>query len=152
MSRLALILILDQFSRSLYRGTTQAFAQDSKACALTLEGIKGGHYEALKTPWEKTFFFFPLGHCEEIEKLDLVVKLAEDLVQKSPPEDRELLEFSAAQARRHRAIIARFGRHPHRNEVLGRKSTFDELEYLANGQLVHAHPMPPHLLQLLTNS
>jgi uncharacterized protein (DUF924 family) len=151
-SRLALILILDQFSRSLYRGDPQAFAQDSKACALTLEGIDIGHYAALKTPWEKTFFILPLGHCEEIENLNLVVKLAEDLVKDSSPEDRALLEFSAAQASRHREIINKFGRHPHRNEILGRKSTSQELKYLASGQLVHQHPMPLHLAQLLSSN
>lgn len=150
-SRLALIIILDQFSRLLYQGTLQAFTQDAKACALTFEGIDIGHYAALKTPWEKTFFILPLGHSEKIENLELVVKLADDLVQESSPEDRELLEFSAAQARRHREVIRKFGRHPHRNEILGRKSTPDELEYLS-GQLVHTHPMPAHLAQLLSNS
>lgn len=60
-SRLALIIILDQFSRSLYRGTPQAFAQDSKACALTLEGINIGHYEALENPLGKNFFHPTLG-------------------------------------------------------------------------------------------
>ncbi|WP_009630851.1 DUF924 family protein [Synechocystis sp. PCC 7509] len=148
-SRLALIIILDQFGRSLYRGTNQAFAQDSKACALTLEGIALGHYEALKTPWEKTFFILPLGHSEEMENLDLVVNLAAQLAQDSSLEERPLLEFSAAQARRHQQIIKKFGRHPHRNEILGRTSTLEELEYLSSGQLVHQHPIPPHLAQLL---
>ena len=53
-----------------------------------------------------------------------------------------MLEFSANQARGHRDVIARFGRHPHRNEVLGRQSTPEELEYLAAGQLVHTRPLP----------
>src|SRR4029077_12926506 len=55
-SRLALIIVLDQFSRTTHRGTAQAFAQDPKALALALEGIENGHYAALETPWEKTFF------------------------------------------------------------------------------------------------
>lgn len=63
-SRLALILVLDQFSRSIHQGTAEAFAQDEKACALAIAGINLGHYEALQTPWEKTFFFLPLGHSE----------------------------------------------------------------------------------------
>lgn len=148
-SRLALIIVLDQFSRSIYRGTAQAFAQDSKACRLTLEGIEMEHYKALATPWEKTFFFLPLGHSEDLRHLDLSVKLATELVQETPQDYRPLLEFSAAQACRHRDIIARFGRHPHRNEVLERRSTSEELEYLTHGQLVHQHPLPPHLLQFL---
>jgi uncharacterized protein (DUF924 family) len=57
-------------------------------------------------------------------------------------EDQQLLEFSATQARGHRDVIARFGRHPHRNEVLGRQSTPEELEYLASGRLVHTRPLP----------
>ncbi|WP_315789201.1 DUF924 family protein [Fischerella sp. JS2] len=151
-SRLALIIILDQFSRTIHRLTAQAFAQDPKACALTLEGIDVGHYASLKTPWEKTFFLLPLGHSEDIGNLDLAVKLADEIVKEAPQEYRPLLEFSAAQARGHREVIARFGRHPHRNEVLGRQSTFDELEYLATGRLVHTRPMPPHLSQFLSNT
>jgi uncharacterized protein (DUF924 family) len=146
-SRLALIIVLDQFSRSIHQGNAQAFAQDPKACTLTIEGIEVGHYAALETPWEKTFFFLPLGHSENLENQEQAVKLADELVKEAPQEYHALLEFSAAQARRHRDIIARFGRHPHRNEALGRRSTPEELDYLANGQLVHTHPLPSHLLQ-----
>jgi uncharacterized protein (DUF924 family) len=141
--RLALIIILDQFSRSLYRDTARAFAQDQKALALTLEGIKMGHYAALKTPWEKTFFFLPLGHSEELRHHEAAVKLAEELVAQAPSELRRILEHSAAQARGHRDVIARFGRHPHRNAVLGRSSTPKELDYLASSQLVHTRRPPP---------
>uniref|UniRef100_A0A832H3V6 DUF924 domain-containing protein n=1 Tax=Oscillatoriales cyanobacterium SpSt-402 TaxID=2282168 RepID=A0A832H3V6_9CYAN len=148
-SRLALIIVLDQFSRSIYRGTAQAFAQDPKACQLALEGIAVGHYAALETPWEKTFFFLPLGHSGDLKKSELVVQLAEDLVQETPPEYQALLEFSAAQARRNRDVIAKFGRHPHRNEVLGRPSTPEELEYVAKGEFTHTRPMPPHLSRYL---
>jgi len=66
-SRLALIIVLDQFSRTIHRGTAQAFAQDPKARALTTEGIDVGQYAALETPWEKTFFFLPLGHSENLK-------------------------------------------------------------------------------------
>jgi uncharacterized protein (DUF924 family) len=141
-SRLALIIVLDQFSRSIYRGTARAFAQDPKALALALEGIEIGHYAALETPWEKTFFFLPLGHSEELAHLDEAVMLAGELVQEAPRELRKILEHSASQARGHRDVIARFGRHPHRNAVLGRPSTPEELDYLASGQSVHTRPMP----------
>ncbi|MBD1864876.1 MULTISPECIES: DUF924 family protein [Trichocoleus] len=151
-SRLALILVLDQFSRSIYQDTALAFAQDSKACMLTLEGINAGHYASLKTPWERTFFFLPLGHSENLTNLELAIELADDLVQESPQEYRALLEFSAAQARRHRDILTRFGRHPHRNKALGRQSTPEELEYLASGQLVHTRSMPSHLSQSLSET
>ena len=141
-SRLALILVLDQFSRSLYRGTARAFAQDRQALTLALQGIASGHYAALHTPWEKTFFFLPLGHSEEITYLEEAVRLSAELVEQAPAEFRRMLEHSAAQARGHRDVIARFGRHPHRNAILGRQSTPEELDYLANGQLVHTRPLP----------
>lgn len=149
-SRLALILLLDQFSRSIYRGTAQAFAQDPKACQLALEGIAIGHYSALETPWEKTFFLLPLGHSEDLSNLELVVELVDAIVQETSPAYRDLLTFSAEQAHRHRDIIARFGRHPHRNEILGRRSTPEELEYLTTGRLVHQRSLPAHLLQFLS--
>src|SRR4029434_8275394 len=85
-SRLALILILDQFSRSLYRGTARAFAQDPRALNLALQGIESGHYARLMTPWEKTFFFLPLGHSEEFSHHEHAVKLAEELVAQAPAE------------------------------------------------------------------
>jgi uncharacterized protein (DUF924 family) len=142
-SRLALIVVLDQFSRSIHRGTAQAYAQDPKALALALEGIPIGHYAALETPWEKTFFLMPLGHSEELPHLEMAVRLAEELVEQGPAELRRVLEHSAAQARGHRDVIARFGRHPHRNAALGRRSTPEELDYLATGQLIHTRPLPP---------
>jgi uncharacterized protein (DUF924 family) len=141
-SRLALILVLDQFSRSIHKGTARAFAQDPKALALALEGIENGHYAALEKPWEKTFFVLPLGHCEELAHQQKVVELAEELAVQAAPESRRMLEHSASQARGHRDVIARFGRHPHRNAVLGRRSTPEELEYLAKGELVHERPPP----------
>ena len=135
--RLSLIIVLDQFSRSFYRGTARAFAQDPKALALALEGLAIGHFTALQTPWEKTFFLLPLGHSEELSHLERAVTLAEQLAANAPPELRKILEHSVSQARGHRDIIARFGRHPHRNAVLGRQSTPEELAYLASGNLVH---------------
>lgn len=148
-SRLALILVLDQFSRTIYRGNARSYAQDEKACALAIAGIDNGHYAALQTPWERTFFFLPLGHAENLQHLDLAIDLAERLARESSLEYHPLLEFSAAQARRHRDVVARFGRQPHRNEILGRQSTPAELEYLATGQLVHKQPFPPDLAQFL---
>ena len=141
-TRLALIIVLDQFSRSLYRDTARAFAQDPKALALALEGLEIGHYAALETPWEKTFFLLPFGHSEELSHHDRGVALAEQLAKDAAPDLRRILEHSASQARGHRDVVARFGRHPHRNAVLGRRSTPDELDYLASGQLVHKRSIP----------
>jgi len=141
-SRLALILVLDQFSRSILRGTARAFAQDARALALAVEGIDAGDYGALETPWEKLFFLLPLSHSEDLGSHERAVRLAEGLVTDVRPELRTIVEFSAAQARGHRDVIARFGRHPHRNAVLGRESTPEELAYLASGALVHERSIP----------
>jgi uncharacterized protein (DUF924 family) len=100
-SRLALIIVLDQFSRSIHRGTARAFAQDPKALALALEGIEIGHYAALDTPWEKTFFFLPLGHSEALAHLETAVELAEALVA---PRRRNCGGSSSTRRRRPAAI------------------------------------------------
>jgi uncharacterized protein (DUF924 family) len=136
-SRLALIIVLDQFSRSVFRETARAFAQDAKAVALACEGIELGHYDALASPWEKTFLLVPLSHSEDLDNHERSVRLTARLATEAPPALREILEFSAGQARGHRDVIARFGRHPHRNAVLGRQSTPEEVAYVASGQLVH---------------
>ena len=141
-ARLALILVLDQFARSLHRGTARAYAQDEKACALALEGIDNGHYAALESPWKKTFCIVPLGHSEVLHFHDTGVALAETLVQDAAPAERRLLEHSLSQARGHRDVIRRFGRHPHRNAALGRESTPEEIDYLAKGEFVHTRNVP----------
>jgi uncharacterized protein (DUF924 family) len=142
-SRLALILILDQFSRSIYRGTRDAYAQDPKAIGLALEGLANGHYAALESASEKTFFMLPLGHSEELKHLEMAVKLTGELAQQASPPLRKFFEHSASQARGHRDVIARFGRQPHRNVILGRQSTAEEIEYLAAGEFVHQRSLPP---------
>ncbi|HZR82927.1 MAG TPA: DUF924 family protein [Candidatus Binatia bacterium] len=141
-SRLALILVLDQFSRTIHRGTARAYAQDANAVALALEGIDAGHYAALATPWQKTFFMLPLGHSEDLRHVERAVALAEELVAEASEPCRWWFEFSAGQARANRDEIRRFGRHPHRNEILGRRSTAEELEHLARGELIHTRPVP----------
>jgi uncharacterized protein (DUF924 family) len=141
-SRLALIIVLDQFSRSAYKGTARMYAQDHKALELTAEGMLDGHYQALQSPWEKTFFFMPFGHAEDVVHLNTAVWYAEQLAAQATPGARTMLEHSAAQARAHRDVVARFGRQPHRNSILGRPSTPDELEYIERGEFVHQRPIP----------
>jgi uncharacterized protein (DUF924 family) len=136
-SRLALIIVLDQFSRCVHGGTALAYAQDAKAVALSLEGLERGLYPRLTTVWEKTFFILPLGHSEQLAHLERCVALAEALIAEAPAHLRAFYEFSASQARGHRDIVARFGRQPHRNALLGRDSTAEERTYLAAGQFVH---------------
>ena len=136
-SRLALIIVLDQFSRSAYRDTPKAYAQDAKALALAIEGMNNGHYRRIRTVWEKTFFILPLAHSERLAMHERMVALCDAMIADAPEKLRKLYMFSALQARGHREVIARFGRHPHRNAVLERISSEEERAYIAEGQFVH---------------
>ncbi|MFQ5761239.1 MAG: DUF924 family protein, partial [Acidiferrobacterales bacterium] len=130
--RLALIVLLDQFSRNIYRGTAQAFAQDELALSLCLQGIDIGHDLALR-PIERTFHYLPMEHAESLEMQDKSVQHRRQLVASLPPAMAKKSQFSLDLAISHRDIIARFGRFPHRNRLLGRVSTAAEREYLSQG-------------------
>jgi uncharacterized protein (DUF924 family)/uncharacterized protein YjiS (DUF1127 family) len=143
--RLALIIVLDQFSRGLFAGKAEAYASDPQALRIAEEGLWNGHYDALTHPWEKTFFFLPLGHAEgpgHLHRLDRVVALAENVVLDAPERFRMYYQFSLSQARANRDLIARFGRYPHRNDILGRASTPEEVEYVQTGNFVHLRRPP----------
>ena len=138
--RLALIIVLDQFSRSVCADTPDAYAQDPKALALCLEGFENGHFDALRNVWHKTVYKLPMEHCEgpdHLARLDRVIVIVGALVGEAPERLREMYKMAASQPRKHRAVIAQFGRHPHRNAILGRVSTPAELEYLAAGVFPH---------------
>ncbi|HEX5796035.1 MAG TPA: DUF924 family protein [Geminicoccaceae bacterium] len=110
------------------------------------EGLRSGHYDALTRPWEKTFFQLPLAHAEgadHLERLQRAVALVEAIALEAPERLRPLYRHSVSQARGHLDVIARFGRFPHRNPVLGRVSTPEEVAYLARGDFVHKRPLPP---------
>ena len=145
LGRLSLIVVLDQFPRGLFAGTPGAYACDAAALRVAEEGLRNGHHDALPGPWERTFSVMPLVHAEgpgHRERLERVVALAERIAREAPEPVRPIHEFSAAQARGHLGVIARFGRFPHRNAVLGRPSTPEEAAYLAEGDFVHARRMP----------
>ncbi len=129
--RLALIILLDQFSRNIYRGTAAAFQQDDQALAACREGIEEGHDKQL-APFERSFFYLPLEHAEDREVQAVSVRLFETLAKESSEEWREQLEANAGYARRHRDMVEKFGRFPHRNAVLGRDSSPAEEAYLAD--------------------
>lgn len=138
--RFALIIILDQFPRTVWAGTPKAFSQDPKALALCLEGFDNGHFDALETVWYKTAYKIPLEHCEcpdHLANLDRAVAIAESLAAEAPEHLKQAYGRASQQPKLHRAVIAQFGRHPHRNAVLGRESTPAELEYLAKGDFPH---------------
>ncbi len=137
--RLALLIALDQFPRSLWRDTPGAFAQDIKACRLALEGVENGHFDDL-APWEQAFYIVAINHCEgpdHLERMDLALELTERVAAKLREPLLDLADGFRAQSRRVREVIARFGRHPHRNSVLGRVSTKDEEAYIETGDFPH---------------
>lgn len=138
--RLALIILLDQFPRSVWAGTPKAYAQDPKALRLCLEGLDNGHFDALENAWFKSVFKLPMEHCEcpeHLANLDRVIAIADQIKEDAPENLKEMYEFAAGQPRKHRAVIAQFGRHSHRNDVLGRSSTPEELDYIAKGAFPH---------------
>jgi uncharacterized protein (DUF924 family) len=117
--RLAEVIALDQFSRNLHRGSPRAFAADPMALALAQEAIAAGADQALPAP-RRAFLYMPFVHSES----RLIHAQAEQLFR-SPG-----LEANLNSELRHKAIIDRFGRFPHRNAVLGRASTPEEIEFL----------------------
>ncbi len=122
-STLALVIVLDQFSRNLYRGDARAFAQDPHALACAREALARGDDEGL-LPVERQFLYLPFEHSEDLADQDRAVERMGALYAFEAT--RGLVEW----AERHRVIVRRFGRFPHRNAVLGRTSTPEETEFL----------------------
>lgn len=118
--RLAEIIVLDQFSRNMYRDTPQAFAYDGIALALSQEAIAMGADKQL-SPIEKSFLYMPFMHSESL----VIHETAVTLYQANGIASN--VEFEL----KHKEIIERFGRYPHRNIILSRKSTAEELEFLS---------------------
>lgn len=118
---LALTLLLDQVPRNIHRNSPQAFASDAKARGVTHAAIEAGFDRSL-SQIERVFLYLPLEHSEEMTDQELCCRLMEDL-----DENPDWLDY----AHRHREVIARFGRFPHRNEALGRESTPEEIDHLA---------------------
>src|SRR5215469_16771246 len=120
---LALILLLDQFPRNLFRGEAQAFATDAQARDAARAALGRGFDRSLPASWRQ-FIYLPFEHSEDLADQELSVKLAAVLARS--PDFARALDY----AQRHHAIIARFGRFPHRNATLGRTSTPEEEAFL----------------------
>jgi uncharacterized protein (DUF924 family) len=118
--RLAEIIVLDQFSRNIHRGSAAAFAQDALALALAQEAVRAGADAALP-PARRAFLYLPWMHSESVPIHEEALRLF----------DQPGLENNLDFERQHKAIIDRFGRYPHRNALLGRVSTAEELAFLA---------------------
>jgi uncharacterized protein (DUF924 family) len=123
LGRLAEIIVLDQFSRNIHRGTAQAFAGDPTALALAQEAVAANAPAALE-PNRRAFLYMPYMHSESREIHEIAVQLFSE----------DGLEGSLDSELKHKAIIDRFGRYPHRNSVLGRISTEEESEFLRSAR------------------
>lgn len=128
-SRLSAIIVLDQFSRNIYRDSPIAYSADLLALNRCLSGIHKKLEKQLR-PIEQVFFYLPLEHAEDLSLQHLCVERFQQLVEEVPSSQRETFEGFLDYAEQHAAVIEQFGRFPHRNEVLGRESTPDELAYL----------------------
>ena len=129
LGRLALVIVLDQFPHHIHRDQPQAFATDPQALVHSLAALAAGEDQQL-TPIERVFLYLPLEHAESIDMQDRSVSLVEKLAREAASDERALFDSFLDYARRHRDVVARFGRFPHRNAILGRPSTPDELEFL----------------------
>ena len=128
--RLALIILIDQFRRNIYRNTAKAFSMDKLALKLCVEGAMEKKDKGL-TPIQKVFFYMPLQHAESAKVQAKSVELFERLAESVSPTYQETFLTIAQFAELHKDIIDQFGRFPHRNKLLGRENTSEEDEYLA---------------------
>lgn len=136
LGRLALIVLLDQFTRNLFRGTARSFAGDPQALQLALDGIALGHDRHADLPAvARIFCYLPLEHAEDLALQDRSVAAFQALADQAGDAGgegvREFLAGTLDYAHRHRDVIVRYGRFPHRNAILGRTSTAEELQYLS---------------------
>jgi uncharacterized protein (DUF924 family) len=127
---LALILLMDQFTRNVYRGTPRAYSLDKKAQKVALGGYERGFDRSLGLE-QRQFFMMPLVHAEDLATQEQAVRIMERLAEDAPPELRGGFQMGVKETRGHRDTIARFGRFPARNAILGRASTAEESAYLA---------------------
>lgn len=127
--RLALIILTDQFPRNIFRNTPQAFAYDEMARAWCKQGLRDKAHLALR-PIERVFLYLPLEHSESMDDQEQSLALFHELLDSVEAQDRETFSGFFDYALRHREVIARFGRFPHRNRILGRESTEAEIAFL----------------------
>jgi uncharacterized protein (DUF924 family) len=126
---LALILLLDQIPRNIYRGTARAFMQDEKALNLALDGMKTGADAGL-TPIQRVFLYMPLQHSESPDIQDESIAAFTALAAAAPAEHSAFFDGCLQFAQLHHRLIKRFGRFPHRNRVLGRRNSEAERTFL----------------------
>jgi uncharacterized protein (DUF924 family) len=128
-NRLALIVVLDQFPHHIHRNQGQSFAYDAQSLALAQAMILNGD-AARVAPIERVFVYLPLEHAESLALQDESVALYAQLAADASAAEQPLFQGFLDYAQQHREVVARFGRFPHRNELLGRPSTADEIAFL----------------------
>lgn len=132
LHRLALVILLDQFTRNVFRGSGKAFAGDARAQQLVLEALAA--QTDLQLPWAgRVFLYMPLMHAESLALQDECVARFTRLVDDAPDSLKQRLRGNLDFAHQHRDIIARFGRFPYRNAALGRTDTPEEADFLLKG-------------------
>jgi uncharacterized protein (DUF924 family) len=131
--RLALIILLDQFRRNIFRGTADAYKRDHMAVKICIEGTSKGDYKKL-SPEQRIFFFMPLQHAESLKIQEKSVQIYAALAERVSDTLKETFLTTAQFAELHRDIIKQFGRFPHRNNVLGRQNSEEESTYLSGGR------------------
>ncbi|WP_439860657.1 DUF924 family protein [Pseudomonas sp. MBLB4136] len=126
---LALVLLLDQLPRMIHRDSPRAFAGDARARQLVLDRLDGAH-EAALAPIQRVFVYLVLEHAEDLLLQDEALRRFSRLLDAAPAAERTLFAGFLDYAEQHQQIIARFGRFPHRNAILGRPSSEEELRFL----------------------
>ena len=126
---LAQLILLDQLPRMIFRDTPRAFAGDSRARPLLQEGLERG-WDRRLTPIQRVFAYLVFEHAEDLPLQDRAVELFADLLNEAAVDERPLFANFLDFAERHQRVIARFGRFPHRNAILGRASTDEEQAFL----------------------
>lgn len=126
---LALVLVLDQFTRQIYRKKPEAFAHDARAVSIAYSGISHGLDQEMSVPG-KLFFYHPFQHSEKLKDQEFGVQIVRNLRSQCDEKWYAYVDESLRYFEEHYEIVRRFGRFPHRNEVLDRRSTLDELEFL----------------------
>lgn len=127
---LALLILLDQFTRNIWRGKPESFSGDDKALALAKKALAQGR-DAQVVSVARMFFYLPLEHAEDMACQNASVAAFEQLAEKADAQSRDFLKDTLVYAHKHREVIAQFGRFPHRNPILGRPSTPAEQVYLS---------------------
>lgn len=127
--RLALVVVLDQFSRNAFRNEARSFAQDARARDLAIEALDSGEDRQLE-PIERSFLYMPLMHSENADLQRKCIAAFARLCDVTPADLQSYTSMNLDYAKKHAEIIERFGRFPHRNDLLGRDSTPEEIEFL----------------------